>query len=224
MIEGRYSRNLGALTQDEMDSLRLKRACVVGCGGLGGYVIELLARIGIGALTVVDGDSFALSNLNRQLLSTEALIGKGKAEAAFERVHEINSDTCVNAVPMYLTDENADSIVEYHDLVVDALDNISARRILAASCGKLGIPLVHGAISGWCAQITVIAPNSDVFDRIYPAETAVKRTSSLSFTPALCASIQVAEAVKILIGREASLQSRLLIVDLLTQEYSTVMI
>ena len=125
---------------------------------------------------------------------------------------------------MYLTEENADSIIEGHDLVVDALDNIASRRILADSCGKLGIPLVHGAISGWCAQITVIAPNSGVLDRIYPAEAAAKRPSSLSFTPALCASIQTAEAVKVLLEREVSLQSRLLIVDLLTQEYNTVII
>ncbi|MFB0920861.1 MAG: HesA/MoeB/ThiF family protein [Oscillospiraceae bacterium] len=224
MIEGRYSRNLGALTQSEMDSLRLKRVCIVGCGGLGGYVIELLARIGIGALTVVDGDSFALSNLNRQLLSTEALIGKGKAEAAFERVHGINSEVPVRSVPLYLTEENADSILDGHDIVIDALDNISSRRILANSCGRLSLPLVHGAISGWCAQVTVIAPNSGVFDRVYPAEPPVKRTSSLSFTPALAASIQAAEAVKLLIGREASLQSRLLIVDMLTQEYNTVIL
>lgn len=224
MTEGRYSRNLGALTKDEIDSLKSKRVCVVGCGGLGGYVIELLARIGIGTLTVVDGDSFVLSNLNRQLLSTEAAIGKGKAEAAFERVHEINSEVLLKAVPMYLTEENSDSILDGHDLVVDALDNISSRRILAESCGRLGLPLVHGAISGWCAQITVIAPNSGGFDRLYPAESSGKRPSSLSFTPALCASIQTAEAVKILLEREVSLQSRLLIVDLLTQEYSTVII
>lgn len=223
-MEGRYSRSLGALTQDEIDTLYKKSACVVGCGGLGGYVIELLARLGIGALTVVDGDSFVLSNLNRQLLSSEALIGKSKAEAAFERVRAINSEVRVNTIPMYLTEENADSILQGHDLVIDALDNVSSRRILADSCGRLGLPLVHGAISGWCAQITVIAPSSKAFDRIYPAETAAKQASSLSFTPALCASIQTAEAVKILIGREVSLQSRLLIVDLLTQEYNTVII
>jgi molybdopterin/thiamine biosynthesis adenylyltransferase len=223
-MEGRYSRNLGALTQNEIDSLRLKRACVVGCGGIGGYVIELLARIGIGTLTVVDGDSFVLSNLNRQLLSTEALIGHSKAQAASERVHAINSGTRVNAVPMYLTEENADSILENHDIVIDALDNISSRRVLADSCGRLQLPLVHGAISGWCAQITVIAPNSGAFDRIYLSESSGKRPSSLSFTPALAASIQTAEAVKILLGREISLQSRLLIVDLLTQEYNTVII
>ncbi len=224
MTEGRYSRNLGALTQTEIDTLHLKRACVVGCGGLGGYVIELLARIGIGALTVVDGDRFVLSNLNRQLLSTEALIGEDKATAAFERIQAINSEVHVNAVPMYLTAENADSILENHDIVIDALDNVSSRRILADSCGRLGLPLVHGAISGWCAQISVIAPNSKAFDRIYPAETAVKQASSLSFTPALAASIQTAEAVKVLLGREVSLQSKLLIIDLLTQEYNTVII
>ncbi|PKM72995.1 MAG: molybdopterin biosynthesis protein MoeB [Firmicutes bacterium HGW-Firmicutes-16] len=223
-MEERYSRSLGALTQNEIDSLKSKRVCVVGCGGLGGYVIELLARIGIGTLTVVDGDSFVLSNLNRQLLSTEALIGEGKANAAFERIQAINSEVRVNAVSEYLTEDNADSILKNHDIVLDALDNVSSRRILADSCGRLGLPLVHGAISGWCAQVTVIAPNTKAFDRIYPAETAVKQASSLSFTPALAASIQTAEAVKVLLGREVSLQSRLLFVDLLTQEYNTVII
>lgn len=221
-MDERSSRNLGALTQSEINELRTKRVCVIGCGGLGGYVIELLARLGIGSLTVVDGDSFALTNLNRQLLSTEALIGEIKVRAAFDRVHEINTEVSVFTVPAYLTQTNADSILKGNDVVIDALDNISSRRILAECCGRLNLTLVHGAISGWRAQVAVIAPNSGALDRIYPADILENKPSSLSFTPALTASIQVAEAVKVLIGREVSLQSRLLIIDLLTQEYNTI--
>lgn len=224
-MEERYLRSLGALTLEEINQLHLKRVCVVGCGGIGGYVIELLSRIGIGSLTVVDGDSFVLSNLNRQLLSSEENIGLGKAEAALEHVHSINSNVLVTAIPEYITKENADSILINHDVIIDALDNIPARRILAESCSRLGVTLIHGAISGWCAQISVIAPGSHNIERIYPSEiTGEKQPSSLSFTPALAASIQTAEAVKVLLNKEISLQSKLLIVDLLTQEYYSVIL
>ena len=223
-MKERYSRNLGALTKDEIELLHTKRACVVGCGGLGGYVIELLARIGIGALTVVDGDSFAVSNLNRQLLSTEVLIGKSKAQVAIDRVHEINSEVQVFTVPAFLTEENADNILTGHDIVIDALDNVSSRRILAESCDRLLLPLVHGAISGWCAQIAVITPGSKALDRIYSADSKEIVPSSLSFTPALAASIQAAETVKVLLNKGTALQSQLLIIDLLTQEFGTIKI
>lgn len=224
-MEERYLRSLGALTQEDIDQLHQKRACVVGCGGIGGYVIEFLSRIGIGSLTVVDGDSFVLSNLNRQLLSSEDNIGLGKAQIALDHVHSINSNVHVTAITEYITSVNANDILRNHDIVVDALDNISARRILAESCSSLGVTLIHGAISGWCAQISVIAPGSHDIERIYPSErTESKQASSLSFTPALAASIQTAEAVKVLLSKEISLKSKLLIVDMLTQEYNTVIL
>ena len=221
-MEERYSKNLGALTEQEIETLHSKRVCVVGCGGIGGYIVELFARLGIGTLTVVDGDSFAVSNLNRQLLSVEALIGHSKADAAHDRVRAVNSQVLLKTVPSFLTKENADGILQNHDIVIDALDNIPSRRILADACGRLGLTLVHGAISGWRAQIAVIAPNCRAFDFIYPEEQVAFPQSSLSFTPALAAAIQTAEAVKVLLNREVSLDSKLLIVDLLTQEYNTV--
>ncbi len=220
-MEDRFSRNLGALTELEIELLHNKRVCVVGCGGLGGYAIELLARIGIGGLTVVDGDHFVLSNLNRQLLSSEHNLGQSKALAACDRVRNINSAVQIDAISSFLTEECAVQILKDHDIAIDALDNISSRRILANACSELGIPLIHGAISGWCAQIAVILPNTQALDRIYSGESAVRVPSSLSFTPALAACIQVSEAVKILIGREASLENKVLIVNLLTQEYDS---
>jgi tRNA A37 threonylcarbamoyladenosine dehydratase len=80
-MEERYFRNLGAISEEEIAALHTKRVCVIGCGGLGGYVIEFLSRIGIGTLTAVDGDCFVLSNLNRQLFNEEH-IGKNKALCA----------------------------------------------------------------------------------------------------------------------------------------------
>ena len=87
MFENRYERNIGTLTPEENEKLQTFRVCAVGCGGLGGYVIEELARLGIGHITAVDGDVFQDSNLNRQLFSTEEVLGKSKAETALSLIH-----------------------------------------------------------------------------------------------------------------------------------------
>ena len=88
-MEPRYERNLPALTEEACQILRKKRVLVVGCGGLGGHLIDMLARIGIGAMRVVDGDVFEPSNLNRQLLSEVPLLGISKARAAADRVARV---------------------------------------------------------------------------------------------------------------------------------------
>ena len=152
-MEARYLRNFDALTEEEFRALRAGRVLVVGCGGLGGHLIELLARLGVGSLTVVDGDVFEETNLNRQLLSTEALLGCSKAQAAADRVRAVNSQVSVHPVCQFLTPGNADSLVAGHDLVMDALDNTEARKVLSAACSAAGVPMVHGAICGWYAQV-----------------------------------------------------------------------
>lgn len=221
-MEERYIRNLGALSEEDIGILRTKKVCVVGCGGIGGYAIEMLARLGIGELTVVDGDSFTVSNLNRQLLSGESLIGENKARAARERVRRINSELPVNVCAAFVSETNANEILGGHDLIIDAVDSIAARRIIAEGCAKQGIFMVHAAISGWSAQVAVIAPNSGAIDRIYTDKSAVGTLSTLAFVPALAASLQAAEAVKILLNKAVTLQSRLLLADLYTQEYVTI--
>lgn len=99
----RYSRNLPALSRQEQELLHKKRVLVAGCGGLGGYITENLLRLGIGHITAVDGDSFDVSNLNRQLLATEATIGKSKAEAAKERAALVNPSVEFMAIGKYIT-------------------------------------------------------------------------------------------------------------------------
>ena len=214
----RYDRNVTALSQDECEALKNKRVAVVGCGGLGGLVIEALARIGAGHLRVVDGDAFEQSNLNRQLLCTEDALGRMKAEVAAERVHSVNSEISVEPLTMYLTEENAAEIIRGADCVVDCLDNLEARFWLAHACQNLGIPLVYGAIAGWFGQVCTVCPGDISFASIYGepfGESQHKKLGNLPFTAYSIAAIQAAEAVKVLLGRPGQIRNRLLMVDLL---------
>ncbi|SCZ81163.1 HesA/MoeB/ThiF family protein [Acidaminobacter hydrogenoformans] len=221
-MKNRYQRNMNLLTPDENHAIREKRVCVVGCGGLGGYIIEMLARLGIGIITAIDGDVFDETNLNRQLLSEEGLIGKSKAEAAKARIQKVNSEVVVHTKSVFLKEENALALITGHDVVLDALDNISSRRILERACEAEGIPLIHGAIAGWYGQVTTIMPGTHVFSKLYP-ETADKgietELGNPSFTPALVASIQVSEALKVLLKKGEPLEGKLLTLNLLDHEY-----
>lgn len=222
-MEGRYNRNMPALSPEECAVLRQKHVGVIGCGGLGGYIIEILARIGVGALTVIDGDVFEPSNLNRQLLSDETLIGTKKAEAAAARVLRINADVSVTAITEFFTAENGKRLLEGCELVIDALDSTKARHVMADVCAELGLTIIHGAISGWHGQVTVVPPGSGVFDRLYPPRTAdAPKKGNPPFTPAICASLQAAEAVKLLIGRPPALLNKLLLIDLRTMDFQKI--
>lgn len=217
----RYERNIPALSEAECEILRRKRVLVVGCGGLGGHLIDMLARIGVGFLRVVDGDVFEPSNLNRQLLSEVPLLGVSKAKAAAAKVSRVNPETEVEAVAGFLTEKNAWQLLLSCDAVVDGLDNIDSRRILAKECEKAKIPFIYGAVSGWVAQAAVSMPGDHLVETLYPEGVVLKNKSVLSFTPALCASIQVALCVKLLTGRPVE-TGKLYYFDLLNQEFESI--
>ena len=220
-MDARYARNIPALTEAEWAALRKKRVLVVGCGGLGGHIIDMLARIGIGFLRVVDGDVFEETNLNRQLLSEEPLLGTSKALSAADRIRRVNPDVTVEAVDAFLTEENALTLVAGCDIVMDALDNIPARRILAAACEKAGIPYVYGAIQGWVAQAGISMPGDGLIDKLFPQNVVIRDKSVLSFTPGLCASAQTALCIKLLTGRPVE-TGTVYYFDLLNQEFETI--
>ena len=165
-MDGRYARNIPALTRAECEVLRQKRILVVGCGGLGGHIIDQLARIGVGFLRVVDGDVFEASNLNRQLLSSVPLLGVSKAKAAADHIARVNPDVAVEAAEAFLSESNAESLLENCDIVMDALDNIPSRRILAAACEKASIPYIYGAIQAWVAQAAISMPGDQLIDKL----------------------------------------------------------
>ena len=217
----RYERNIPALSEAECRSLQDKRVLVVGCGGLGGHLIDMLARIGVGFLRVVDGDVFEPSNLNRQLLSEVPLLGVSKAKAAAARISRVNPDVEVEAIDAFLTEVNAGRLLSGCDVVLDGLDNIESRRILAKECARSGIPYVYGAVSSWVAQAAVSIPGDGLVEALYPEGAVLKNKSVLSFTPALCASMQVALCVKLLLGRPVE-TGTVFYFDLLNQEFEAI--
>lgn len=206
-----------SLDENERSRISKSRICVAGCGGLGGYVSEYLLRLGVGQLVAVDGDVFSESNLNRQLLCKKENLGSSKAEAVKNRAEEINSTSEVLAVSEYLTAENAEKIISGCDLVIDALDNIEARRVLHSACSKQGLPMVFGAIGAWKVQYGVLMPDCKFLNRLeempeYHGE------DMLSFVPAMCASYQVAEAVKLLCIGKSEFENKLCDIDLIANE------
>jgi len=126
----RYLRNLLSISQDEQARLAECRLLVVGCGGLGGFVVEYLCRLCVGFLRVVDPDSFNECNLNRQLLSSSMNLGRTKALAAQQRMQAVNSFVLVEGVQDYLNDDNAAELLSCCQVALDCLDSIPARRTL----------------------------------------------------------------------------------------------
>lgn len=220
-MESRYARNIPALTEAECRILKGKRILIVGCGGLGGHIVDQLARIGIGFLRVVDGDVFEESNLNRQLLSQVPLLGASKAKAAADHVRRVNPDVAVEEVDAFLTEENAARLISSCDIVMDALDNIPSRRILAGACREAGVPYIYGAIQGWVAQAAISMPGDNLMETLFPENVVIRDKSVLSFTPALCAAMQTALCVKLLTGRAAE-AGTVYYFDLLNQEFETI--
>ena len=220
-MEPRYERNIPTLTEEECALLRKKRILVVGCGGLGGHIIDQLCRIGVGTIRVVDGDVFEPTNLNRQLLSDVPHLGISKVKAAADHVVRVNPDVSVEAVEEFLTGSNAAALVAGCDIVMDALDNIQSRKILAAACAKAEIPYVYGAISGWVAQAAVSMPGDGLIETLYPEDVVIADKSVLSFTPAMCASMQSALCVKLLTGRSVE-SGKIYYFDLLNHEFETI--
>ncbi len=217
-----FTRNLESITSRQQQILQQKRVAIIGCGGLGGFVIEELARIGIGHLHLFDPDTFSASNCNRQLNALQSTLGLYKAEVACRRVADIHPFCRVHP---FCTDfrevpEEQGFVV---DAVVDCLDNIQARYDLAERSNRLGIPLIHGAVNGWYGQVGVQLPGHDLIDRLYPKRKGESvqpaAPSVLSFTVAMIASLQAAEVVKTLLGLESPLQSGWLYIDLKENDF-----
>jgi len=222
-VPERYDRNIGTLGPDGQRDLLAACVAVVGLGGLGGHVVETLARLGVGRIVGIDSDVFAESNLNRQLLSRRDNLGDSKAEAAARRVARINPavEFVGHAVPF----ENlGHECWRGSGVVFDCLDGIPARRVLAERCASAGVVLVHGAIAGWCGQVGLCPPGGDLIGNLYAGEKrgAEQRMGNLPFTAAVAANLMVAEAVPVLLGRPVPSREQLRFFDLLAGEWETI--
>lgn len=219
IIPERYQRNIGTIGLQGQIKLLQSTVAVIGAGGLGGIIIELLARMGVGKIIVVDGDVFSENNLNRQVFSAESVLGLPKAEVTQEKIKDINSAVNIIAVCEYLDSHNALSLLKDAAVIVDALDNLQARFVIADAANKLNIPLVHGAIGGFCGHVTTIMPGDETLKLVYGGRENTSnrgvevKLGNPAATPLMIAAWEVQETVKIITGVGTTLHNKLLYLD-----------
>ena len=226
ILPARYQRNRKAISVSDQLTLFRGSVAVIGCGGLGGYVVEELARLGVGTIVVIDPDLFEEHNLNRQLFSSTENLGQAKVAAAVKRINAVNPAVTVVPIQTAFSPENGAGLLAGCRIAVDALDTIKVRLELAKVCKVLNIPLVHGAIAGWFGHVTTQFPGDDTLQTIYGSwknGKGIEETlGNPSFTPALIASLEVAEVCKLLLGQGTSLRGRQLMIDLYSMEINVI--
>jgi len=218
----RYVRNIGTIGLDGQRRLLQATAAIVGLGGLGGYVTEALARMGVGTLILIDGDSFEEHNFNRQILSSESRLGTRKTTAARDRIGEINSAVDVILHSTRLTEHNLPALVRGADVVVDGLDRLPTRIMLQQGAQRLGIPMVHGSIAGFMGQVLTIYPGDTGLVGLFgntgeiPEQGIEARLGTPTATPMMVAAWEAQEAVKVLTGVGEPIRNKLLVIDMMT--------
>lgn len=210
------TRQMPLVSKEEQEKFKNAKITVIGCGGIGGETIEMLARMGVGELVLVDEDEFDITNLNRQSLSTTETIGCKKSSTAKKKVELINPHVKVTDYSIHVDEENIDEIISDSNLVIDALDNVLTRVIVSRKANEKKIPYIHGAIHGTLGQVTVFLPNTKSYEEMFNLPSANKDLTpevveelktvasktppAIGPTPNLIGCIEAMEAYKIITG------------------------
>lgn len=148
-MENQFARTQLLLGEAGMARLQKARVAVFGIGGVGGHVVEALARSGVGSLDLIDRDEVSLTNLNRQIIATHATLGRLKVDAARDRVLDINPDCVVRTYPIFYTPETAGQFnFTQYDYVVDAIDTVTGKLALVMQAREAGTPIISSMGAG----------------------------------------------------------------------------
>lgn len=218
-----WVRSAHSIDGAAQERLARARVAVVGAGGLGGYAIELLARMGVGFLRVVDGDAFEETNMNRQLLAEPATLGRSKAQVAQERLARIAPWCVVDARAVFVDAGNAAALLGGVDVVLDCLGGVDARLVVHAACAAASVPVVAAAVAGWTVVVGSQLPGKPGISLLWAdpsAADAEGQLGSLAPAVAMAASLQAAEAVQYLTTSRLELAGKVLHADLGTWAFS----
>jgi molybdopterin/thiamine biosynthesis adenylyltransferase len=219
----RYSRHvlLEGIGIEGQQRLLAAHALIIGAGGLGSPVALYLAASGVGRITIVDDDTVDLTNLQRQIMHTNARIGQSKAQSARATMLAINPEIEVHAIGQRADAALLDTLLPDADIALDCSDNYATRQAVNAACVRHGKPLVSGAAIGWDGQVTVIDPaqtGSPCYACLFPPDQAASEVACatmgvLAPLVGIVGSIQATEALKRLCDIPPSLAGRLLMID-----------
>ena len=221
----RYSRQTGITGWGESAQEKLKKSkiFIAGAGGLGSPVLYYLAAAGAGKLTICDSDSVELSNLNRQIIHNNGRLGRPKAESAAESLSALNPEIDISALQVKISDDNAETLITGHDLVIDCLDNFKTRQVINRACVNLQKPLIHGGVAGFQGQIAVIIPPKTACLSCFLPLTDTEKTVYIAGPSAgVIGSIQCVEAIKYLTGTGTNIIHKIVFWDGLSMKMETV--
>jgi adenylyltransferase/sulfurtransferase len=201
----RYQRHrqLPGFAEEGQQRLKQSHILIIGMGGLGCPASLYLAAAGVGQLTLVDGDQVSLSNLQRQVLFTEADISESKALTAQQRLQAINSDIAITAIAEQLTPDNAPALIEHCDLVLDCTDNFHTRYLINDLCHHFKKPWVYSSVLGFNGQLALFNPEHSCFRCLFPELSEVpdcNQAGVLGVIPGTLGTLQASEAIKHLAG------------------------
>lgn len=231
--ENRYSRHILLPEIGEEGQLKLSQAkvLVIGAGGLGCPALQYLTAAGIGTLGIIDFDTVEESNLQRQILFGTASLGKNKALAAKERLHDLNPLITINTYPYKLTVKNALTLFADYDIIVDGTDNFSTRYLVNDACLILKKPLIYGAIYKFEGQLAVFNyENGPSYRCLFPNPPKPGDVPScdeigvLGVLPGMIGAMQANEVLKIILGLGDILSEKLFIYNALTAQSTTISI
>ena len=215
-------KNIGGEGQKKLGKAKI---LLVGLGGIGSTVLQHLAATGIGKIGLVDQDTVALSNLQRQTIYTYGDIGRKKVSVASKFINNLNKNVDVTEYDLFLKAKNSSKIIEEYDVVLDGTDNIEARELINRHCLMQQKPLIFGGVSGWEGLVSLlIYKNSACFKCIFtsPEERAdfldCSSEGVLGVTTSLVGTLMVAETIKLICGTGQLLTNKLLICDALSGE------
>lgn len=224
-----YQRTKILIGEENLNLLKESKVCIFGVGGVGSYVVEALARIGVGNITIVDKDVVDVTNINRQLIALSTNIGNSKVEEFKKRIYDINPDIQVNAINSFVDNNNVEQyITKDLDYVIDAIDTIESKIAIIRRCKKLGVSIISSMgmanrldpLKIKIADIskTEVCPLAKIvrkrlreekiskvkviFSVENPIKTGKKTLGSVSFVPSAGGLIIASEVVKDLMKKE----------------------
>lgn len=225
-IDERYLRQMALPQIGERGQARLavSRVLIIGVGGLGTASSIYLAAAGVGHLGLVDFDVVSRSNLQRQVLYDEYMVGKPKVICAKERLSRLNGDIDIKAINEPVTEDNAMSIISDYDIVVDGCDNMATRLLTSDICHSLGKPYVYGAISEFGGQVAVLCTKGgktlrDIFGW-FSTDAVNASNAVIGITPGIVGTVQANQTLQLLCGFGEPLIDRLWVADFLTMQTS----
>lgn len=215
----RYSRNILLIKDAGQTKLLNSRVLICGCGGLGSTVIMNLAGSGVGTIGLIDDDVVEVSNLNRQFIHKN--IGEDKVTSAKKRILEYNPEITVNTYKIRLDENNYQSIVKDYDVIIDCFDSYKSKFLLNDIAVETGKTLIHGGVTEYFGQVTVIKPSTPCLRCIFSDIDLEKEVPKGILSPVVStvASIQSMEAVKQILNTGEPLEGLLLTYNALTNDF-----